>query len=200
LVAAFNGVRSPSSGFPNNSRSELPASHSKSSQLLKRSSLLSHSLTGRLTATDLLYDWRFTANQFVLPTNPLRLTTNNFIFQLRTCGSSLCVTSSLPRGSVCRLQLLLILASAVILRSESRGTRDHILLSQIRDSLNLGGGARSPYLYPPGTGFPFRRLLRLVGLRWRFSTPPPHGIKCNKSKSKSKLCYDRRSVGQSVLE
>jgi hypothetical protein len=28
----------------------------------------------------------------------------------------------------------------------------------------------------PGTGFPFRRLLRLAGLRWRYSTPPPHGV------------------------
>jgi hypothetical protein len=33
---------------------------------------------------------------------------------------------------------------------------DNILLSQIRD-------------------FPFRRLIRLAGLRWRFSIPPPHG-------------------------
>jgi hypothetical protein len=42
----------------------------------------------------------------------------------------------------------------------SRGTRDHILLSQIRD-------------------FPFRGLLRLAGLRWRYSTPPPHGsVEC----------------------
>jgi hypothetical protein len=41
------------------------------------------------------------------------------------------------REWVCRLQLLLGLASAVILRSESRGTHDHILLSQIRDSSNL---------------------------------------------------------------
>jgi hypothetical protein len=48
------------------------------------------------------------------------------------------------RGRVCRLQLLLALASAVILASESRRTRDHILVSQIRD-------------------FPFRRLLRLAG-------------------------------------
>jgi hypothetical protein len=39
---------------------------------------------------------------------------------------------------VCRLQLLLALASAVIFRSESRET-DHILLSQIRDSSNLEG-------------------------------------------------------------
>jgi hypothetical protein len=55
------------------------------------------------------------------------------------------------------IQLLLVLASAVILGSESRDTRDHTLLSQIRD-------------------FPFRRLLRLAGSRWRYSTPPPHGI------------------------
>jgi hypothetical protein len=41
------------------------------------------------------------------------------------------------RGWICRLQLLLVLASAVILTSVSRGTRDHILLSQIRDSLKL---------------------------------------------------------------
>jgi hypothetical protein len=41
------------------------------------------------------------------------------------------------RGWVYRLKLLLVLPSAVILRSESRGTHDHILLSQIRDSSNL---------------------------------------------------------------
>jgi hypothetical protein len=41
-------------------------------------------------------------------------------------------------------------------RVRVRGTRNHILLSQIRD-------------------FPFCRLLRLAGLRWRYSTPPPHG-------------------------
>jgi hypothetical protein len=29
---------------------------------------------------------------------------------------------------------------------------------------------------PRGTEFPFRRLLRFAGLRWRYSTPPPHGI------------------------
>jgi hypothetical protein len=73
--------------------------------------------------------------------------------QLQVCS---CGALSLTRGRVCRLQLLLALASTVILGSESRGTRDHILLSQIRD-------------------FPFRRLLRLAGLRWRHSTPPPHG-------------------------
>jgi hypothetical protein len=48
--------------------------------------------------------------------------------------------------------------------------------------------ARLPYLYPqeqggpvipPGTGFPFRRLLRLAGLRWRYSNPPPRGAALN---------------------
>jgi hypothetical protein len=46
-------------------------------------------------------------------------------------------------------------------------------------------GARSPYLYPPGRGwtsytrgtaFPFRRLLWLAGLRWKYSNPPPGGL------------------------
>jgi hypothetical protein len=60
------------------------------------------------------------------------------------------------RGRVYRLQLLLALASAVIFGSESRRTRDHILLSQVRD-------------------FPLRRLLRLAGSRWKYSTPPLHG-------------------------
>jgi hypothetical protein len=72
------------------------------------------------------------------------------------CQAVACLFS-LTRGRVCRLQLLLALASAVILGYESRGTRDHILLSQIRD-------------------FPFHRLLRLAGSQWRYSTPPPHGI------------------------
>jgi hypothetical protein len=65
--------------------------------------------------------------------------------QLRIC---LCGALSLTRGRICHLELLLVLANAVILGSESRGTRDHILLSQIRDS-------------------PICRLLRLTGLRWR---------------------------------
>jgi hypothetical protein len=32
--------------------------------------------------SELLYDWRFTANQFVLAPSPLRLTTRDFFFQL----------------------------------------------------------------------------------------------------------------------
>jgi hypothetical protein len=67
------------------------------------------------------------------------------------------------------------------------GTHDHILLSQVRDFPKTGG--RGPRIYisqeqgdlviAPGTGFPFHRLLRLARLRWRYSTPSPHGILCS---------------------
>jgi hypothetical protein len=83
--------------------------------------------------SELPYECPFTTHQFISATSPLRLTTSNFIFQLNTCGYSPFVTFSLTRGWACRLHLLLVLASAVILRSESRGTHDHILLSEIRD-------------------------------------------------------------------
>jgi hypothetical protein len=76
------------------------------------------------------------------------------LWQLRSC---FCGTPSLTRGRVCLLYMLLALSSTVILGSESRGNRDHILLSQIWD-------------------VPFRRLLRLAGSRWRHSFPPPHGL------------------------
>jgi hypothetical protein len=42
------------------------------------------------------------------------------IFQLNACGYSPYVTSSLTRGWVFRLELLLVLASAVIIGSESQ--------------------------------------------------------------------------------
>jgi hypothetical protein len=76
------------------------------------------------------------------------------VWHLRYC---FCGASSLRRGRVCHLYMLLALASAVFLGSESLWTHDHILLSQIWD-------------------FPFHRLLRLTGSRWRYSTPPPHGF------------------------
>jgi hypothetical protein len=75
------------------------------------------------------------------------------VWQLR---SWFCGAPSLTRGRVCLLYMLLALASVVFLGSESLWTRDHIILSQIWD-------------------FPFRRLLRLAGSRWRYSNPPPHG-------------------------
>jgi hypothetical protein len=60
-----------------------------------------------------------------------------FFFQTNPNSYSLYVTCSLTRTWVCRLQLLLGLASAIILTHESRGTHDHIILAQIRDSPNM---------------------------------------------------------------
>jgi hypothetical protein len=71
--------------------------------------------------------------------------------QMNTFSYSAYVTSSLTRRWVCCLQLLLALTSRVILGSESHGTHDHILLSQIQDFPNLE--KRSPYLYPPAIGW-----------------------------------------------
>jgi hypothetical protein len=80
------------------------------------------------------------------------------------------------------------LASSVPLGSEPRGTQDHILLSQFLRLPQLGGPGSLIYIpqeqggpvIPPGTGFPFRRLLRLAGLRWRYSNPAPHGRQCSR--------------------
>jgi hypothetical protein len=77
------------------------------------------------------------------------------VWQLRSC---FCGAPSLTRGLVRLLYMLLALASTVFLGSESLETRDLILLSQFWDFL-------------------FRRLIRLAGSRWRYSTPPPHGLR-----------------------
>jgi hypothetical protein len=127
----------------------LTTAHTKSSQIVFTSRFLvtdpNSTLCLRpywlanLSQLTKLYDWLFNANQFDLVASSLILTTSNFIFQLNTCGYSPYVAPSLTRGRVCRLQLLLVLASAVILRFESHRTCDHILPSQIRDSPNLEG-------------------------------------------------------------
>jgi hypothetical protein len=72
-----------------------------------------------------------------------------FFRQLRVCYF---VAPSLTRGRACNLLLLVVLASAVLLRSESRGTQGHILLPTFL-WLPQPRRARPPYLYPPGTGW-----------------------------------------------
>jgi hypothetical protein len=64
-----------------------------------------------------------------------------------------------------------------------RDSLPHFTVSDWRLPQPVGPGPRiyNPQepggpVIPPGTGFPFRRLLCLVGLRWRYSTPPPHRI------------------------
>jgi hypothetical protein len=72
------------------------------------------------------------------------------------------------RGWVCHLQLLLALASTVIPRSESRGTHNHILQSQIRDSPTWRGKSPYLFLYPLGIGWPSYTPRHWVP----FSSPP----------------------------
>jgi hypothetical protein len=101
------------------------------------------------------------------------------------------------------------ICSVITQWSESCRTRNHTLLSHLR--LPQSGGAGSRICIPqkqgcpvihPGTGFPLRRLLRLSGLRLRYSNPPPTWmvqskakVKCQSEKWKSR--YDRRSVSVS---
>jgi hypothetical protein len=111
--------------------------------------------------------------------------------QLRICYF---VAPSLTRGRVCNLlvQLLLGLARAVTLGSKFRRTHGHILLSHLSLPQPGGPGSRiyipqeqgGPVI-PPGTGFPFCRLLRLAGQRWRYSNPPPHGVRGHSTKGRT---------------
>jgi hypothetical protein len=61
---------------------------------------------------------------------------------------------------------------------------DHIFYCLIWDSPNLEGQVpifvsqeQGGPVIPPGTGFPFCRLLQLAGLWWRYSNPPLHESK-----------------------
>jgi hypothetical protein len=83
------------------------------------------------------HDRRSVGQSVLVSSTHLGLTTRFLLVrQLRVCW---CEALTLTRERICRLQLLLVLASAVNLGFGSRGTRDHILLSQIRDFSNLEG-------------------------------------------------------------
>jgi hypothetical protein len=64
---------------------------------------------------------------------------------------------------------------------ELHRTHDHALLSHLRLPQPGGPGSHiyihqeqgGPVIPPLGTGFPLRSLLRLIGLWWSYSNPPP---------------------------
>jgi hypothetical protein len=99
-----------------------------------------------LLHSELLYDWRFTANQ-------------------------LAIAAGSRQRSYSRIQV-------------PRDSWPYFSVSDLR-FLELGGSG--PLIYtpqekggpviPPDTGFLFLLLLRLLGLRCRYSNPPPHGVK-----------------------
>jgi hypothetical protein len=78
----------------------LPASQPRRLSAISRQSpalLTPLSQDWYASKSQLLYDWRCTAHQFVLAPSPLRLTTTEF-FQLNPCGDSPYITSCLTRG------------------------------------------------------------------------------------------------------
>jgi hypothetical protein len=141
--------------------------------------------------SELFYDWRFTASAswrqapwdprpvFIFQTEHLRLSSSCNILSSERVGLSFTIAAGPRQRS----------------HSQARVPWDlwpHFTVSHSRLPQPGGPGPRvyipqkqgGPVI-PPGTGFPFHRLLRLAGLRWRYSTPPLRGI-C------SKLVWDSR--------
>jgi hypothetical protein len=121
LVAASNVRLLPFSGFPNYPRPQLPDSYFSQLQLS-----LSQSPESRVQSPEsrVRVRVRFTLRLVVylqpVRLGALRLTARDFCFltdPLR--GQIPYITSSITRGWVCRLQLVLVLASAVILGSDT---------------------------------------------------------------------------------
>jgi hypothetical protein len=133
------------------------------------------------TATDkLLYNWLFTVNQFVLVTTLWRLTTSNFISQLNTCSYSPHVTFSLMRDVIynCCWSKPAQLFSGL----SPTGLMTTFCCLSFKTPPNLEDQVpifisprkKGGQVIPPGTGFPFRCLLCLAGLQWRYLAPSPH--------------------------
>jgi hypothetical protein len=98
----------------------------------------------------LCYD-RLSVDQSALLSSPIWDPRPDFHYCQRVAG--VFMWSALSNERMGLLKFLLGLASAVILGSESRGTHDHILLSQIRDSRNLEG--QIPVFISPRHWIPF---------------------------------------------
>jgi hypothetical protein len=110
---------------------------------------------------------------------------SNFIFQLALAVIVLCNILSDER-----IGLSFAIAAGPRQRSHSqvRAPRDSWPHFTVSDSILPETGRPGPRIYipqeqggpviHPGIGFTSRRLLRLAGIRWKYSTPPPHGCQC----------------------
>jgi hypothetical protein len=132
-------------------------------------------LSTDLIQSELLYDWQFTANQFILAPSPLRPTTG-ILFPTEHLGLQfLCNILSDER-----MGLTFTISDGSLQRSHSwvRVPRDPYPNFTVSHSKLPQPGRPVPPIYipqeqgapviPPCTGFPFRRLLRLSGLPWRY--------------------------------
>jgi hypothetical protein len=143
----FPGLKSPG---PN---SQLILSYSGNLAACRRIPILmtlSNSQLKFYNPKKLCYDRRSIDQSILVSSTQLGLT-NIFVCCLTVAGFFIWLALSDERTDL-PLQLLLVLARAFILGSESCGTRDHILLSQIRDCPNLEGHV--PIFISPGTGWP----------------------------------------------
>jgi hypothetical protein len=101
--------------------------------------------------SELLYDWQFTTNQFILATSPLKPTTGIFIFQLNTCVWSLCNIFTREDGSVVYNYCWSLPAQSFTGPSPAELMTTFY---RLRFETPPTWRARSLYLYPPGTGWP----------------------------------------------
>jgi hypothetical protein len=155
---------------------------------------------------------------------------SNFI-SVAHLRSSCCGAPSLTRGLICIYNLLSLSAYRiwVILIANERVKKKKLsgsspaelittLYSLVWDSSNLGSQVplfihilqeQGGPVIPPGTGFPFCRLLRLAGLRWSYCNPPPYGCIYPRKRvaqlDPRKLgflfvaCYDSQGCGWSII-
>jgi hypothetical protein len=129
----------------------------------------------------LIYDRQSVGQSVLVLGDHLGPVTNSFFLleisfrQLRVCLLFCSTLSDDRTGLQFTVKLLLGLARAVTLRSKSRRTDRHILLSHLR--LPQPGESGSRIYIPQEQGGPVippcGRLLRLAELRWRYSNPPP---------------------------
>jgi hypothetical protein len=184
-----------------------------------------HAMTKSFTKSKRSYAWpppglslvedevtlRQSVSQYVLLTSPLW----NFLSE----GFCLKVAVLSLWGALSGERAFLKFAVQSLNVQKSCKTSNHTLLSHLRLP-QPGGPGSSIYIpqeqggpvIPPGTGFPLRRLLRLAGLRWRHSNPPPTWrarslyvcilyiyIFLRNRMVKSKSRYDRQPVNQHTL-
>jgi hypothetical protein len=127
----------------------------------------------------LIYDRRSVGQSVLVSGAHLGPATNSLFslkFSLKQFRVCYFVAPSLTRGRICNLLLLLVLASAV-----PRDSRPYFIVP-ILDTPPTWR-ARSPYLYPPGTG-------------WASYTPG-HWVYINQSQSQSHIMTDSQSASLS---
>jgi hypothetical protein len=178
LASGFQGRTFHCLWFPELPQPKLLASNNNGSQRLNPRCSLTHSLTNSSeTKSKFCYDRR-SVGQSVFVSSTHRGLTTRFLL--------LTVAGLLMWGALSDERTGLQFTTAdPRQRSHSwvRVPRDSWPYFTVSNSRLPQPGGPGPLIYIPqeeggpvilpGTGFPFLRLLRLSGLRWRYSNPPP---------------------------